>query len=107
VASGSSDGFIRLWKFSSVGRGSLVQVGQIEQVGFVNALTFSSSGSMLVAGLGQEHRMGRWTSVKEGKNLVRVIPIANMAGTRLIAPKVDAQTEGDIHRTALGGVRLL
>jgi hypothetical protein len=43
------------------------------QVGFVNSLQFSVDGQVLVAGLGQEHKLGRWWRIKEAKNGVRII----------------------------------
>ena len=36
----------------------------IEQNGFVNSLSFAPSGRFIVAGIGQEHRMGRWWRLK-------------------------------------------
>ncbi|KAK4815051.1 hypothetical protein QYF61_015335, partial [Mycteria americana] len=45
------------------------------QVGFVNSLKFSAAGDFLVAGLGQEHRLGRWWRVKEAKNSICIIPL--------------------------------
>uniref|UniRef100_A0A3B4B204 U3 small nucleolar RNA-interacting protein 2 n=1 Tax=Periophthalmus magnuspinnatus TaxID=409849 RepID=A0A3B4B204_9GOBI len=43
--------------------------------GFVNSLKFSSSGQFLVAGVGQEHRLGRWWRLKESKNGIYIIPL--------------------------------
>uniref|UniRef100_A0A8C4ID19 U3 small nucleolar RNA-interacting protein 2 n=1 Tax=Dicentrarchus labrax TaxID=13489 RepID=A0A8C4ID19_DICLA len=45
------------------------------QCGFVNSLKFSSSGQFMVAGVGQEHRLGRWWRIKEAKNGIYVIPL--------------------------------
>ncbi len=72
VSSGSRDGFIRLWKCSNK---SLEEVQKIAAVGFVNALAFSADGKHLVAGLGQEHRLGRWWRTKEAKNGLAVITL--------------------------------
>ena len=73
-ASGSNDGFIRIWKaeFSKFGITPLLT---IPMTGFVNSLAFSSSGKFLVAGIGQEHRLGRWESIKQARNGVRIIPL--------------------------------
>lgn len=49
---GSNDGFLRLWQVQDRLKG-LVQVMTIPEVGFVNALAFSSDGTTLVAGMGQ------------------------------------------------------
>ncbi|CDW53604.1 U3 small nucleolar RNA interacting protein 2 [Trichuris trichiura] len=44
------------------------------KTGFVNSLA-SANGSLLVAGIGQEHKQGRWWNVKEAVNSVVVIPL--------------------------------
>ena len=41
--------------------------------GFVNDLKFSEDGSYLVAAVGQEHRLGRWSSMKQAKNSTLLI----------------------------------
>ncbi|GIY16177.1 u3 small nucleolar RNA-interacting protein 2 [Caerostris extrusa] len=69
VASGSKDGFIRLWKRDD-NKHSLVLISRIPVIGFVNSLKFSLSGKYLVAGIGQEHRLGRWWRMKEAKNSI-------------------------------------
>ncbi|GFR19089.1 u3 small nucleolar RNA-interacting protein 2 [Trichonephila clavata] len=69
VASGSKDGFIRLWKRDDGSR-SLVPISKIPVNGFVNSLKFSLSGKYLIAGIGQEHRLGRWWKVKDAKNSI-------------------------------------
>ncbi|GAB6029635.1 hypothetical protein CHUAL_005372 [Chamberlinius hualienensis] len=74
VASGSNDGYIRLWKCGE-GSKSLLPVASIKMEGHVNSLQFSSDGSVLVAGIGQEHRLGRWFVNKQSKNNVVVIPL--------------------------------
>ena len=45
------------------------------QNGFINSLSFSHSGDFLVAGVGQEHRFGRWWRNKTAKNSVAIIPL--------------------------------
>jgi ribosomal RNA-processing protein 9 len=39
----------------------------------VNSLSFSRSGQYLIAGVGQEHRLGRWWRLKEARNGVMII----------------------------------
>ncbi|XP_015903984.1 U3 small nucleolar RNA-interacting protein 2 [Parasteatoda tepidariorum] len=69
VASGSNDGYIRLWKRDDENH-SLIQVSEIKMEGFVNSLRFTPSGKYLVAAVGQEHRLGRWRRIKPAKNCV-------------------------------------
>lgn len=73
IASGSSDGFIRVWKLEKSFREIKLKF-EIPVTGFVNSLAFTSDGSHLIAGIGQEHRLGRWWRLKEGKNVVLAIP---------------------------------
>ena len=47
----------------------------LSQDGFVNDLVFSSDGELLVAGVGQEHRFGRWWKERGVKNRVAIIPL--------------------------------
>ncbi|XP_020709446.2 U3 small nucleolar RNA-interacting protein 2 isoform X2 [Athalia rosae] len=80
VASGSRDGLIRLWKCGEAFR-SLTQLMEIKVCGFVNALAFTPDGSSLVAGIGQEHRLGRWWRIPEAKNCIVVIPLMKKNST--------------------------
>lgn len=72
VASGSADGCIRIWKIEE-GLHSLKEILTVSVDGFVNSLSFSTSGNYLIAGIGQEHRLGRWMRLKHAKNAVRII----------------------------------
>lgn len=74
VASGSCDGFVRLWKCGP-NHSSLTEISQIPVKGFVNALAFSSSGSFLLAAVGQEHRLGRWTRLGDARNGLVKLPL--------------------------------
>lgn len=71
---GSCDGHIRLWKTSKDYK-QFEEMFSIPLKGFVNALEFSPTGDFLVAGIGQEHRLGRWFSIKEAKNQIVIIPL--------------------------------
>ncbi|XP_056381099.1 U3 small nucleolar RNA-interacting protein 2 [Hyla sarda] len=73
VVSGSHDGNVRLWQCAQGFRG-LQPLCTIPLVGFVNSLQFSSSADFLIAGVGQEHRLGRWWRIKEAKNGLYIIP---------------------------------
>jgi ribosomal RNA-processing protein 9 len=41
----------------------------------VNSLQFSKNGDFLVAGIGQEHKMGRWWRIKNAKNSICIIKL--------------------------------
>ncbi|XP_014260529.1 U3 small nucleolar RNA-interacting protein 2 [Cimex lectularius] len=73
-ASGSSNGQIQIWRCDDNYKGASV-LTTIPIVGFVNSLVFSSDQKYLIAGIGQEHRLGRWSRIKEAKNSVLVINI--------------------------------
>ena len=46
--------------------------------GFVNSLAISPSGGWIVAGAGQEHRLGRWWSGKSAKNKLVLIKVPDL-----------------------------
>lgn len=92
--SGSDDGFIHCYSWmappsNSTNRHSLSLsaeattgwskprmelIHRIPCVGFVNSLNVAHSGRFLIAGVGQEHRAGRWTpTIKAAKNGLMVI----------------------------------
>lgn len=43
--------------------------------GFINGLVVSSTGTFLVAAVGQEHRLGRWEHQKTARNEICVVPL--------------------------------
>ncbi|GAB5587293.1 pre-rRNA processing protein [Umbelopsis nana] len=76
-ASGSWDGFIRLWKIASNNR-NFTQVGQIPVVGVINdlqILTTPTKKTILSAGVGQEMSQGRWIRLKKAKNGGRLLEL--------------------------------
>uniref|UniRef100_A0A7S2WJG3 Uncharacterized protein n=1 Tax=Mucochytrium quahogii TaxID=96639 RepID=A0A7S2WJG3_9STRA len=69
IATGGSDGFVRFWKVDLGKRDiSVPCVGKVAVPGFVNALGVGISGRVVVAGSGQEHRLGRWGRDPKGRN---------------------------------------
>eukprot|EP01122_Echinamoeba_exundans_P000736 TRINITY_DN1066_c0_g1_i2.p2 TRINITY_DN1066_c0_g1~~TRINITY_DN1066_c0_g1_i2.p2 ORF type:complete len:452 (+),score=49.54 TRINITY_DN1066_c0_g1_i2:209-1564(+) len=74
IASGSSTGEIKLWKIDAGWR-SAREILKIPMAGFINSLQFSRSASYLIVGVGQEHRFGRWSRIKQAKNSVCIIPL--------------------------------
>ncbi|KAK2705239.1 U3 small nucleolar RNA-interacting protein 2-like isoform X2 [Artemia franciscana] len=76
IASGSNSGEIKFWKCGENFRNLLtLQSHPVE--GFVNSLHFcpTSDGAILLAGIGQEHRLGRWWRHKEAKNGILCITL--------------------------------
>ncbi|KAK0484896.1 WD40-repeat-containing domain protein [Armillaria novae-zelandiae] len=99
-ASGSWEGVIRLWKLDSKLK-SFSLVGTIPALGVVNSLQFVSppksffdaaawtkegtdgtskrrdvGRSLLIAGMGREHKFGRWHNVAEGWNRALVVALS-------------------------------
>jgi len=67
AASGAGDGTIRLWSLESGNKG-LRPLHQLPARGFVNALAVASTGKFVLAGMGQEPRLGRWSRDKMAAN---------------------------------------
>lgn len=72
VASGSCDGCIRFWKVEDRYR-KISPLFEVPIIGSVNSLIFTADGKHLVAGIGKDHRFGRWKTFKEAVNGVFVI----------------------------------
>lgn len=82
--SGSWDGYVRLWKLAEDNK-SFSQVAQIPVNGVVNSIqiktTFPSKRTLLVVGVGQELKLGRWVRLKGGvKNCTKVIELESTSG---------------------------
>lgn len=71
---GSKDGCIKVWKVKQDYKGIEFKF-QIRVEGFINALQFNEDATLLVAGVGQEHKYGRWWRIKGAKNSVVVVPL--------------------------------
>lgn len=67
LASGAGDGCIRLWGLERDST-SMKELYEVPVRGFVNGLAFARSGEFLVAGIGQEPRMGRWARYAKARN---------------------------------------
>ncbi|GLJ04732.1 hypothetical protein SUGI_0002220 [Cryptomeria japonica] len=74
AASGAGDGMVRLWAIENSSK-SLKVVHDIPLTGFVNSLAFARSGRFLIAGVGQEPRLGRWGRIQAARNGVALYPI--------------------------------
>ena len=61
---------------ASGGAAPLRLVRRVPLVGYVNSLSAAHSGRFLVAGVGQEHRAGRWTErIAAAKNGIAILPL--------------------------------
>lgn len=68
-ATGAGDGTIRLWKATPGEKDTALEPKHsLPQRGFVNGLAIASSGKFLLAGVGQEPRLGRWGRDAGAKN---------------------------------------
>ena len=81
-ASGSGDGFIRIWALVAGGRNApagvaafrgIKFIGAVRVRGIVNGLVFSDDGRTLCAAVASEHRLGRWWSYKDATDGLAVI----------------------------------
>ncbi|XP_010923673.1 U3 snoRNP-associated protein-like EMB2271 [Elaeis guineensis] len=71
AATGASDGVVRLWAIESDNKG-IRPLFSYPLVGFINSLAFAKSGRFLLAGVGQEPRLGRWGRVPAARNGVAI-----------------------------------
>jgi ribosomal RNA-processing protein 9 len=103
VATGSSDGYLRLWKVctgggsgSSSGEsnatnrkgsrgGTIESIGEIPIHGFINGIAISSKAKFCVAAVGQEHRCGRWERVSRAKNRLAIVQLQTSSDTMAAA----------------------
>eukprot|EP00088_Acartia_fossae_P030393 TRINITY_DN3135_c0_g1_i3.p1 TRINITY_DN3135_c0_g1~~TRINITY_DN3135_c0_g1_i3.p1 ORF type:complete len:461 (-),score=88.09 TRINITY_DN3135_c0_g1_i3:2-1384(-) len=77
VATGSRDGSIRIWSVGEAFK-SIIPVRTIELAGFINCLSIGEGGTLLVAGVGQEHRLGRWWREPAVKNRIHLFKISHV-----------------------------
>lgn len=71
VASGSGDGFLRLWR-AAPSSSELSCIREIPLSGFVNSAAWSEDGKLLAVAVGREQRLGRWESQKSAKNQLHI-----------------------------------
>jgi WD40 repeat protein len=94
LATGSGDGFVRLWRIVPQGKGGegggrsggqwalrgLEHVGGVPLRGIVTGLAWAPDGRTLVASVGQEHRLGRWWRYKNARNGIAVLRFKGVRG---------------------------
>ncbi|KAK4768325.1 hypothetical protein SAY87_003466 [Trapa incisa] len=71
AASGAGNGCVRLWTIGSETK-DIQSLFDLPLVGFVNSLAFAKSGKFIVAGVGQEPRLGRWGRLRAATNGVSI-----------------------------------
>ncbi|KAK7331265.1 hypothetical protein VNO77_25485 [Canavalia gladiata] len=74
AASGAGNGSVQLWAIESETK-DIKSLYKVPLVGFVNSLAFAKSAEFLVAGVGQEPRLGRWGRNAEAGNGVSILPL--------------------------------
>lgn len=74
MASGSIDGFVRLWKTDGHHR-NIVPLLAIPLVGHINSLGFLPSGGVLAVGVAQEPRLGRYDRIQAARNGVVIVTL--------------------------------
>mmetsp|Transcript_14094 Transcript_14094/g.33884 ORF Transcript_14094/g.33884 Transcript_14094/m.33884 type:complete len:483 (+) Transcript_14094:2188-3636(+) len=78
AVTGSSDGFIRLWKAetgSTLDSRGLYPIDKIPLKGHVNALAVGPKAKFCVAAVGQEPKLGRWDRIPGAKNRFAIIKL--------------------------------
>ncbi|XP_062211903.1 U3 snoRNP-associated protein-like YAOH [Phragmites australis] len=71
AASGAGNGLVRLWAIEPDSKG-IRSLFNLQLDGFVNSLAIAKSGRFIVAGVGQEPRLGRWGRVQSAQNGVAI-----------------------------------
>jgi len=77
VATGSRDGDVRIWSVGAEFK-TISLVKKFKMPGFVNSLSICSEGKLIIAGIGQEHRLGRWWVEKKAKNRIQLFKIPSL-----------------------------
>ena len=77
VGTGGGDGWVRFWttkggEEGSKGGNKLEKVGSYFCDGFVNDLAIGDGGRFAVCAVGREHRRGRWSVWKGGKDGISI-----------------------------------
>lgn len=71
AASGSGDGYLRLWRAAPYSN-DLSCIRSIPLHGFINSISWSEDGKLLIAAVGREPRLGRWETDKSAKNQLHI-----------------------------------
>ena len=78
LATGSNDGYLRLWRVNTSGDKNDSGISPLESVpihGHINSIAMGPEGKFCVAAVGQEPRLGRWDRVPRAKNRFAIIKL--------------------------------
>ena len=76
LATGSNDGYLRLWKVSTEEREAGIEaLDKIPVHGHINSIAMGPGGKFCVGAVGQEPRLGRWDRVPRAKNRFAIIKL--------------------------------
>mmetsp|Transcript_36191 Transcript_36191/g.76064 ORF Transcript_36191/g.76064 Transcript_36191/m.76064 type:complete len:539 (+) Transcript_36191:153-1769(+) len=74
LATGSNDGYLRLWRVSTEDKGAGIKpLDTVPVHGHINSIAMGPGGKFCVAAVGQEPRLGRWDRVPRAKNRFAII----------------------------------
>ncbi|KAI3837834.1 hypothetical protein MKX03_029181 [Papaver bracteatum] len=74
IASGAGNGSVNLWGIDGEAK-TIRHLHDLPLVGFVNSLAFENSGRFLLAGVGQDPRLGTWGRNSAAPNGVLIHPL--------------------------------
>jgi WD40 repeat protein len=94
VATGSHDGFLRLWNANAEDR-ILNPTAAIPIYGFIYAIALSKR--MVVVGVGNEHRLGRWWRLNKVKNCLKIIKLPDYSeiSRRIVEDDINTVSSSD------------
>jgi len=76
LATGSNDGYLRLWRVSTAEKGAgITPLDTVPIHGHINSIAMGPGGKFCVAAVGQEPRLGRWDRVPRAKNRFAIIQL--------------------------------
>jgi ribosomal RNA-processing protein 9 len=99
AATGSHDGFLRLWQYhtSNGGQLKLEALQAVPLEGSINGLAVAESGRFVAAAMGVDHRLGRWHDNIKCKNGLAIVKLLdnkhNFDPKKKAMSKVAAQRE--------------
>lgn len=78
LATGSNDGYLRLWKVSTAEKDAGIKPATTIPIhGHINSIAIGPGGKFCVAAVGQEPRLGRWDRVPRAKNRFAIIQLSD------------------------------